>query len=72
MINLFHATGPFRYLLKTSETLLLAHVFRGYRKGPVVCNELKGDESICFEGISYCSYLGEKQVLAGIRKINVN
>ena len=72
MINPFHATGPFQYLLMTSESILLSNVFRGYRKGPVVCNGLKGGESTYLEGISYCSYLGEKQVSTGIRKNNVS
>ena len=31
-VNPFHATGLFRYPLKTSENLWFPDVFRGYRK----------------------------------------
>ena len=34
-INPFHATGIFRYPLKTSENLWFSDVFRGYQKMPV-------------------------------------
>ena len=34
-INLFHATGLFLYLLKTSGNLWFSDVFRGYRKRPM-------------------------------------
>ena len=37
----FHATGLFRYLLKTSENHWFSDVFKGYRKRPVVWNGLK-------------------------------
>ena len=37
----FHATGLFRYPLKTSENLWFSDVFRGYRNRPVAWNGLK-------------------------------
>ena len=40
-INPFHATGLFRYLLKTSTSQRFSYVFRGYWKRPVVWNGLK-------------------------------
>ena len=39
-INLFHATGLFRYPLKASENLWFFHVFRGYRRRLVAWNGL--------------------------------
>ena len=35
LINPFHATGLFLYLLKTSEDLCFSDLFKGNRKGPV-------------------------------------
>ena len=64
------ALVPFDTPLKTSESVWVSDVFRGYRKGPTVCKDLKGDESIQSEGISYCSYLRAK--LTGICKNNVS
>ena len=40
VINPFHATGLFRYPLKTSENQSFSDVFRGYRKRPVAWNGL--------------------------------
>ena len=37
----FHATGLFRYPLKTSESLWFSDAFRGYRKRPVARNGLR-------------------------------
>ena len=34
-MNQFHATGIFRYPLKTTKNLWFSVVFRGYRKMPV-------------------------------------
>ena len=34
LLNLFHATGLFLYLLKTSENICFSDVFRGYRNRP--------------------------------------
>ena len=39
-INPFHATGLFRYPLKTSEKQRFSDVFRGYRKRPAAWNGL--------------------------------
>ena len=39
-IDPFHATGLFRYPLKTSESQTFSDVFRGYRKRPVAWNVL--------------------------------
>ena len=39
-INPFHATGLFRYPLKTSEKQRFSDVFRGYRKRPATWNGL--------------------------------
>ena len=41
LVNSFHATDLFWYLLKTSENLWFSHVFRGYQKISVAQNELK-------------------------------
>ena len=41
LINPFHATGLFRYPLKTSENQRLSDVFRGYQKRPVAWNGLR-------------------------------
>ena len=38
--NLFLATGPFLYPLKTSENQRFSNIFRGFRKRPVICNGL--------------------------------
>ena len=40
ILNLFHATGLFLYLLKKSENIWFSGVFRGYRKRPVAWNGL--------------------------------
>ena len=40
-VNPFHATGLFRYPLKTSESQRFPDIFRGYRKRPVTWNGLK-------------------------------
>ena len=45
VFNPFHATGIFRYTLKTSEHLWFS-VFRGYRKRPVAWNGLSGKSGI--------------------------
>ena len=44
MVNQFHATSLFRYLLKTSENQRFSNVFRGYRKRPVAWHELMNTE----------------------------
>ena len=38
LVNPFHATGLFQYLLKTTESLWFSDVFRGYRKKQVARN----------------------------------
>ena len=40
VINPFHATSLFQYLLKTSENHWFSDVFRGYQKRPVAWNGL--------------------------------
>ena len=40
LLNPFHATGFFLYLLKASENLWFSDVFRGYRKRTVAWNGL--------------------------------
>ena len=40
IVNPFHATGLFRYPLKTSEKQRFSDVFRGYRKRPAAWNGL--------------------------------
>ena len=40
ILNLFHATDLFLYLLKKSENIWFSGVFRGYRKRPVAWNGL--------------------------------
>ena len=42
IINPFHATGFFQYLLRTSENQRFTDVLKGYWKYPVVWNGLKG------------------------------
>ena len=45
-INPFYATDLFRYPLKTSETLWVSDVCRGYQKRPVEWNGLKSKVNI--------------------------
>ena len=56
-INPFHATGLFRYPLKTSTSQRFSYVFRGYWKTPVVWNGLKRYFNIKFVDDCYCDFV---------------